>query len=51
MKYDCLSRLIKSIYVAQQIENEHTSFTRLRLNNQNIDDEMIKQDHENESSQ
>ncbi len=51
MKCNCLSRLIKSTYVARQVKNEHTSFVRLRLNNQNIDDEMIKQNHKNESSQ
>ncbi len=33
------------------IENEYTSFVESRLNSQNTDDEMIKQDHENESSQ
>jgi hypothetical protein len=51
MKWNRLSRLIKSTYVARQVENEHTSFVESRLDNQNIDDEMIKQDHENKSSQ
>jgi regulator of replication initiation timing len=33
------------------IENEHASFVKTRLNDQKNDDEMIKHDHENESSQ
>jgi regulator of replication initiation timing len=33
------------------IENEHASFVKTKLNDQKIDDEMIKHDHENESSQ
>jgi vacuolar-type H+-ATPase subunit B/Vma2 len=33
------------------IENEHELFVKTRLNDQKIDDEMIKHDHENESSQ
>jgi hypothetical protein len=51
MKCDRLNRLIKNTYVARQIENEYTSFVESRLDNQNTDDKMIKQNHENESSQ
>ncbi len=38
-------------YVVRQVKNKHTSFARSRLDNQNTDDEIIKQSHENESSQ
>ncbi len=51
MKCDRLSCLIKDTYVAQQVENEHTLSAESRLDSQNTDDEMIKQNHENESSQ
>ncbi len=51
MKCDYLNRLIKNTYVAWQVENEHTSLVNSRLDSQNIDDKMIKQDHENKSSQ
>ncbi len=51
MKYDRLSRFIKNTYVAQQVENEYTLFAKSRLDNQSINDEIIKQNHENESSQ
>ncbi len=51
MKCDRLNSLIKSTYIARQVENEYTSFVCSRLDSQNTDDEMIKQDHENESSQ
>jgi hypothetical protein len=48
---DHLSRLIKNTYVARQVEDEHTSLVKSKLDNQNIDDKMIKQNHENESLQ
>ncbi len=42
IKCDRLNRLIRSTYVVWQIENKYTSFVKSKLNNQNIDDEMIK---------
>ncbi len=69
MKCNRLSRLIKDVYVARQVKNEHTSLDTsktgirhsmcrewacvirwIETRQSETDDEMIKRDHENESS-